>query len=194
MGFFDTLFGRQKPVPVGPERLFAMSTAQLTLETEQHLTPTGNAAICFKGVASGPFKDIQSELEQLLEIAGRDDQLTIKPFEDAFGYRWFIFGGKDFQALVTTLHVASETLLSKGYGSQLLFAMFAFKDEKGHEDYWMYNYKRGYFYPFVPENDINDPQRRRNNAEEMRLGTAIGKELPVEPELERWFPVWEVPI
>ena len=31
MGFFDTLFGRQKPVPVGPERLFAMSTAQLTL-------------------------------------------------------------------------------------------------------------------------------------------------------------------
>ncbi len=56
MGFFDSLFGRQKPVPVGPERLFAMSTAQLTLETEQHLTPTGNAAICFKGVASGPSR------------------------------------------------------------------------------------------------------------------------------------------
>jgi hypothetical protein len=171
-----------------------MSTAQLTLETEQQLTPTGNAAICFRGVQSGPFKEIQSDLEQLLEIAGRDDQLTIKPYEDSFGYRWFIFGGKDFQALVTTLHVASETLLSKGYGSQLLFALFAFKNENAHEVYWMYNYKRGYFYPFVPENDINDPQRRRNNAEEMRLSAAIGKELPVEPELERWFPVWEVPI
>ncbi|HEX5440040.1 MAG TPA: hypothetical protein VFW76_04105, partial [Ktedonobacterales bacterium] len=125
MGFFDTLFGRQKPVPVGPERLFAMSTAQLTLETSQQLTPTGSAAICFKGVASGPFKSIQAELSQLLELTGRDDQLTIKPYEDDFGYRWFIFTGKDFQALVTTLHVASETLIAKGYGSMLMFAMFA---------------------------------------------------------------------
>ena len=29
---------------------------------------------------------------------------------------------------------------------------------------------------------------------EKQLIAAIGKELPVEPELERWFPVWEVPI
>jgi hypothetical protein len=194
MGILDALFGRQKPVPVGPERLFAMSTAQLTLETDQRLTSAGSAALCFKGVASGPFAAIQRDLDQLLQIAGRDGGLAVKPFEDAFGYRWLIFTSKDFQALVTTLHMASQTLQEQGYGSQLLFAIFRFDDDQNRPVYWIYNYKRGLFYPFVPRPDSHDTLRRRDNAEEMRLATAIGKELPVEQELERWFPVWDLPL
>jgi hypothetical protein len=46
----------------------------------------------------------------------------------------------------------------------------------------------------VPQTDTHDPQHRRDNAEEMRLATALEKELPIEQELERWFPVWNVPI
>ncbi|MBF6591676.1 MAG: hypothetical protein IVW57_14280 [Ktedonobacterales bacterium] len=194
MGIFDTLFGRQKPVPVGPERLFAMSTAQITLETEQHLTPTGKAGICFKSVASAPFTEIQHDLEQLLQISARDDQMTIRPFTDELAYRWFLFESKDFQGLVTTLHVASQTLIEKGYDSQLLFALFSFRTERSSSVYWIYNYKRGLFYPFVPQSGSDDPQHRRDNAEEMRLATAIGKELPVEQELERWYPVWNLPL
>jgi hypothetical protein len=195
MGFFDTLFGRQKPVPVGPERLFAMSTAQITLETDQRLTPTGSAAICFKRIASGPFAALQADLEQLLQLTVKDDQLHVKAFEDELSYQWFIFSGKDFQALVTTLHVASQTLIEKGYGSQLLFAIFAFADVDGQPVYWIYNYKRGTFYPFVPRPDSHNPMRTRDNAEEMRLATALGKggkELPVEQELGYWFPVWDL--
>jgi hypothetical protein len=194
MGFLDALFGRQKPVPVGPERLFAMSTAQITLETEQHLTNGGTAAMCFKGVASGPFTQIQKDLDQLLAIAGRDDGLTVKPYEDAFNYRWLIFGATNFQSLVTTLHIASQTLIEQSYGSQLLFAFFRFNDDQGRPVYWVYNYKRGMFYPFVPRPDSHDAGRQRDNAEEMRLATAIGKELPVEPELERWFAAWDLPL
>ncbi len=193
MGFLDALFGRQKPVPPSPERLFAMSTAQLTLETDQNLTPAGAAALCFKGLASGPFKAIQSELEQLLQIAGRDDGLRIRPYEDQYNYRWFIFESPNFQSLVTTLHVASQTLLDRGYGTQLLFAIFAFKDEHGQPVYWMYNYKRGTFYPFVPRPDSHSRSRERDNAEEMRLATALANELPIEQDLERWFPAWDLP-
>jgi hypothetical protein len=193
MGFFDALFGRQKPIPVGPERLFAMSTAQLTLETAQNLTTGNSAALCFKGVESGPFAQIRQDLDQLLQLAGRDDGLSVKPYDDPFNYRWLIFSGKDFQALVTTLHVASQTLIERGYGSQLLFAVFRF-DSQGQPVYWIYNFKRGLFYPFVPRPDSHSPTRNRDNAEEMRLATAIGKELPVEQELERWFPVWDLPL
>jgi hypothetical protein len=193
MGFLDALFGRQKPVPVGPERLFAMSTAQMTLETAQNLTAGNSAALCFKGVESGPFAQIQRDLDELLQIAGRDDGLSVKPYDDPFNYRWLIFSGKDFQALVTTLHVASQTLIERGYGSQLLFAVFRF-DDQGKPVYWIYNFKRGLFYPFLPRPDSHSPARNRDNAEEMRLATAIGKELPVEQELERWFPVWDLPL
>ncbi len=194
MGFFDTLFGRQKPVPAGDDKIFAMSTAQITLQTEQNLVPTGSAAMCFKGLESGPFTAIQKELEQLLALAGRDDNLTIKPSEDNLGYRWFVFTGTDFQALVTAIHMASSTLLDRGYGSQLLFAIFAFKRDNGQEMYWLYNYKRSKFYPFVPTRDAKDPARSRDNPEELRLAAAMGKEMPLEPELDRWFAVWNPPL
>ena len=62
MSLFDTLFGRQKPTPAGPDKMFAMSTAQITLQTEQSLTTTDAVGICFKGMASGPFDAIEKEL------------------------------------------------------------------------------------------------------------------------------------
>lgn len=195
MGILDTLFGRQKPVPIGPERLFAMSTAQITLETAQSLTPAGSAAMCFKGVASGPFNQIQSELEQLLKVADKgDNQVTYRSEKDDLGYTWLIFSSADFQTLVTTVHVASRSLLDEGYGSQLLFALFPFKAERGSLMYWMYNYKRGTFYPFVPKTDSHDKLRQRDNAEELRLAAALHDELPMEDETERWFPVWDLPL
>lgn len=194
MGFFDTLFGRQKPAPAGPDKIFAMSTAQVTLQTEQNLTTTGSAAMCFKGMASGPFSAIQTELEQLLALAGRDDNLTIKPAEDNLGYRWFVFSGADFQALITAVHMASSTLMDRGYDSQLLFALFPFTYTSGKTMYWVYNYKRSMFYPFVPQNSATDTSRTRDNAEELRLSAAMSKEMPVEPELERWFAVWNPPL
>jgi hypothetical protein len=194
MGIFDSLFGRQKPVPVGPERLFAMSTAQITLETSQSLTPSGTAAMCFKGVASGPFAQIQSELDQMLKVAAKNDStVNYRTFKDDFGYSWLIFDSADFQELVTTIHVASRTLLDEGYGSQLLFAIFAFKTSASTSMYWIYNYKRGTFFPFVPTVSTSDKLRQRNNPEELRLAAAMDKELPMEPDIERWYPVWDLP-
>ncbi len=195
MGIFDALFGRQKPVPVGPERLFAMSTAQITLDTEQGLASAGTAAMCFKGIASGPFAQVQRDLDQLLNIADKGDSaMSYRPYKDELGYSWLIFTGSDFQSLVTTLHMASRTLLDQGYGSQLLFAIFPFKNTGNRLMYWIYNYKRGTFYPFVPKVDSHDRLRQRDNAEELRLATALGKELPMEQEIERWYPVWDLPL
>ena len=48
MGLFDSLLGRTKVEKPTLERLFAMSTAQVTLETELDLHPSQTAAICFK--------------------------------------------------------------------------------------------------------------------------------------------------
>ena len=62
--------------------------------------------------------------------------------------------------------------------------MFAFRDEAGKPVYWIYNYKRGAFYPFVPAAG----EQQRDNERELRLKAQIGTELPIEAELERWFP------
>ena len=57
-------------------------------------------------------------------------------------------------------------------------------------DLLIYNYKRGAFYPFVPSGGA----QQRDNERELRLKAQIGADLPVEAELERWFPLWGIPI
>jgi hypothetical protein len=37
-------------------------------------------------------------------------------------------------------------------------------------------------------------EQQRDTERELRLKAQIGHELPVEAELERWFPLWGIPI
>lgn len=192
MGIFDALFGRQKPVPPAKnERLFAISTADVTLRTQEDLQPATTAGICFKGVASGPFNQIQQELQELLKVAATDSPTTARPFEDALGYKWILLDGQDFQSTVVTIHMVSQTLIDEGYGEQLLAAVFRFNDTSGKPTYFIYNYKRGSFYPFVPRPDSHSHQR--NNPDELRMATVMKRDLPMEPELERWYAMWDLP-
>ncbi len=57
--------------------------------------------------------------------------------------------------------------------------------------YFIYNYKRGYWYPFVP--DPANAQSRLTERE-LQIKAQMASELPIEPELERWFPLWGIPI
>ena len=36
--------------------------------------------------------------------------------------------------------------------------------------------------------------KQRDNEREMRLKAQIGGEVPIEPEMTRWFPLWEIPL
>jgi hypothetical protein len=192
MGIFDTLFGRQKPVPPAKnDRLFAMSTANVTLETEEELHPAPTSGICFQGIASTPFKQINADLDDLMKVAGSDTPVNAKPYEDSLGYKWILVESTDFQTVVTTIHMVSQTLIDQGYGDVLLAAIFRFNDENAKPIYFIYNFKRGSFYPFVPRPDSHSHQR--NNGDEMRLGTVMKRDLPIEPELERWFAMWDLP-
>ena len=68
--------------------------------------------------------------------------------------------------------------------------MCAFEDSRKRPLYWIYTYKRGAFYPVAPAG----ASEQRDNERELVLKAQMGKELPVEQELERWFPLWGAPI
>ncbi|HEY7122369.1 MAG TPA: hypothetical protein VH540_00330 [Ktedonobacterales bacterium] len=191
MGLFDTLFGRQKPVNMSAERLFALSTAELTLRTSMELTPAGEAGIVFQGVASAPFKEMQRELNELMQFASQNNPTRARAWEDDLGGKWFLLEGQDFQGLVTMAHMVSQNLVEHGFGDRLLAAVFRFNDERSRPVYWTYNYKRSSFYPFVPRPDSHS--HHRDNAEELHLSTAMEQELPMEKELERWYALWDLP-
>ena len=71
-----------------------------------------------------------------------------------------------------------------GYGDRVLCAVFAFEDSQKRPLYWIYNYKRGAFYPFVPAPGA----QQRDNERELRCKAQMRTELPVEEELERVVP------
>ncbi len=186
--WLDALLGRTRPVPSIIERLFAIATAEVTLETQLNLKPGDRAGITFRPVESAYFDRTAQELSGLLEISTRDTGTSYEVSTDSYGYRWIILRDPEFEDLVATIHVVSQTLTENGFGEQLLAAVFRFTTAEGKPIYWLYNYKRGTFYPFVPAGD-----RKRDNPLELRLASAMQRELPVEPELERWYPLWDIP-
>jgi hypothetical protein len=115
---------------------------------------------------------------------------TVESKDDDFGFRWLIVRDKGaVEDLVVSINGVSSALEDGGYGERLLCAVFAFKDEKGAAVNFIYNYKRGSWYPFVPAAGA----QQRSTERELQLKAQIGGELPIEPELERWFPLWGIP-
>jgi len=190
MGFLDSILGgRKKLKGPAPDRLFAMTTAYITLSTGHGIVSKGVAAIVFQPLATADFEAIVSEMEELLRSTGGDTGTTIDSAEDEHGYRWIILRDDEVEDLVVGINAVSDALTVGGYGDRVLAADFAFEDSKGRPVYFIYNYKRGYWYPFVPAG-----KQARDGERELQIKAIIGDELPVEPELERWFPLWGTPI
>jgi hypothetical protein len=190
MGFLDVLTGKRKIKGPAPDRLFAMSTAGVTLDTELGLKSSGSAAIVFQPLGTSDFEQLVKDMEELVKSTGDETGTTLSKQDDKFGYRWMILSDPEFEDLVVGLNAVSTELQGGGYGDRLLAAVFAFRDENAKPVYWIYNYKRGAFYPFVPAAG----EQQRDSERELRLKAQIGAELPVEEQLERWFPLWDIPI
>jgi hypothetical protein len=130
---------------------------------------------------------------------------------DKFGYRWIIVEASAIDDLVTRVHMVHSSLQDAGWSTQLLCSVFGFApgpetsageapsntatpDATGTEVitrplYLVYLAKQGTFYPFAP----TGPEQRDTELE-LRFKSMLGDDLPVEPDLSRWFPIWDLPI
>jgi hypothetical protein len=190
MGWFDALLGRSKPVAPDLDALFALPSAAVTLEAATGLQPTGSGSVCVKPAEGPAFAAAHDEAVVLLRV---DDAAQVDDVRDDFGYLWTTCTATPAQLpdLVTGLHGANTAYESAGFGPGLLCSVVGFRGELNGQQRRLglvYLYKRGTFYPFVP----TGPQAR-DTAVELQLRAALGDELPVEPELQRWFPVWGAP-
>jgi hypothetical protein len=192
VGLRDVLFGRKQLKDAAGERLFAISTARITLETELDLRSTGAAGVCFKALSAGEFVRAENELQQLLDAVAVESGSKLERHTDEFGFEWLVVRDGDFEDLVTTVHLVASEFESRGFGPQLLAAVFPFerKGFDGGRVYWIYGFKRGAFWPFVPKGE----DKERDNAEELELKAKLERELPVEQDLSRWFAVFDAPV
>jgi hypothetical protein len=191
VGFLDVLTGRRKLDKPAADRLFAISTAYVTMQTGLGMESRGAAAIVFQPLATADFDSIVRDMEEVVKATATDSGMTVTSSDDSYGFRWLVLRGSDFDDLVVGINAVSSALEAGGYGERVLCAVFAFEDSRKRPVYWIYNYKRGTFYPFAPAPGSGE---HRDNERELVLKAQIGKELPVEQELERWFPLWGIPI
>jgi PspAB-like protein len=189
VSWFDALLGRTKLQKASLDALFGLTTAQITLETEFDLKATNAAGICFKPVSTGDFASLQKDIDSLLQVSAKDSPLTWQAFTDPYHYQWIVMKSDDFTNLVTTIHGVSRELQDAGYGTQLLASVFQFRDPSGRNVYWMYNYKQGSFYPFVPSGKDG-----RDNATELRLSSVMQGELVIERDPSMWYAMYGMPL
>ncbi len=168
------------------------------------------------GVSATPVDSIP---ENTYGAASTAD-LTVRQEADPFGYKWVVVEGGGIEDIVTRVHIVHSSISENGWGEQLLCSLFGFYvsnadvgDEldidlgsslqplqpvsvapgttgaAGSLIYLVYLAKRGSFYPFAPRG-----KEKRDTELEMRIKALIDHDLPMEPDLDRWFPLWDAPV
>jgi hypothetical protein len=191
MGLADILLGRKKLKGPAQDRLFALSTARVTLDMELGLKTAGSGGIVFKPLSAGEFVRAENDLQQVLDAVAGESGSRLERKSDDYGYEWIVVRDADLEDQVTTVHAVAQGLQEAGFGEQLLAAAFKFEPKfgDGKAVYWVYGYKQGAFWPFVPSRE-----KERDNAEELELKAKLDNELPIEPDLSRWFGLFDAPL
>lgn len=199
--FVDAVLGRSRLPKAKSDKLFAISTASITLEANLGLKPSGSAGICFKPIGASAYESTRKEIQELLEYSSKETETEFRLEKDEYNFLWAIFKDPDFEDLVASIHLVSQTLEERGFGGQILCAIYRFDSEQeagktGFEGksgdrnsvYWIYNFKQGAYYPFIPLSN-----RQRDNSFEFRLRADMEMEMPIEKNVEKWYPLWGIP-
>ena len=188
MGIFSAIFGHTKLKPPDREQFSSIIGAAYNLEARTEIRPTYKAGVVVNPVESSYFDNLDSEMRTLLEVGGRATGTHFELRDDEFGTRWIILDDPDFEDLVSLIHTITETIVDHGFADRLLAAVFGMEFQ-GKPAYWLYNYKAGRFYPFVPT-----ASHERDYATEMRIGEIMREEkIPVQRKLENWYALWGIP-
>jgi hypothetical protein len=187
MGFLDSILGKTKLPEAKTDRLFAISTSAVTLESSLGLKPDGAAGVCIKPMESSRYEAARAEIEELLKVSFKETGTEYEIQKDEYNYIWVVLSDPDFEDLVTNIQMVCQTLMEQGFGTQLLAAVYRFKGDA--TVFWIYNFKLGSYYPFAPQSG-----QKRDTSREFRLKSLMEKELPIEKDEAKWYPMWGMPL
>ena len=188
MGFWNSITGRSTAPRRNLDALFALPDAAITLQTAMDLTPTGKGAVCYRAAQGPAFAEVERQLVELLDA---DDDPDVIREPDAFGFTWLIAQQEETSALVTDLHTVNTSLQDAGFGTGLLCSAVAFASHGTPRLALVYRYSTGTIYPFAP---TDESRQQRDTLLEMQVRTQLAGDLPLEPNLDNWMPLWGCPV
>ncbi|MHB1980757.1 MAG: PspA-associated protein PspAB [Sulfobacillus sp.] len=180
------MFGRMRLKGTQSDPLFALASAGPDLEAVG-LSVSPTATFCYRPIDEPTFDDAKSEARQVVEMFAAEHAMTISESADSYGFAWLITHGGALDDRLTTLYSFSHTLSEHGFDDAPLALTVPISDSHGRAGHLVFNFKRGKFYPFAPL------AQGRDNAWEMHLAALLKPHLPMEAELERWYPLTDIP-
>jgi hypothetical protein len=186
VGLWDALRGRTTPKAANLDALFALPSAAMTLEAALDLHATGAGSVCFRAAEGQASVLTQRDAADLI---GADGGPPTTSRVDEYGYSWLTIrtDPPDMSGLVTDLHAVNTSLEQQGFGSGLLCSVVSFAGPAETRLFVVYLYKQGTFYPFAPTD-----AHRRDDLRERQIRDCVGADLPIEPDLGRWMPLWGI--
>jgi hypothetical protein len=187
VGLWDVIRGQQRAKGPNLDNLFSVPGAAITLQTSIEVLPTGVGSVCFRAAEGGASGSAEAAATALVE---QDGGPAVERSVDSFGFTWLVARSApdDVSGLVTDLHAVNTELELQGFASGLLCSMVGFADAGGRRLGLVYLYKQGTFYPFAPVG----PQSR-DGLFERQVRDLLSIDLPIEPDLSRWMPLWGAP-
>jgi hypothetical protein len=183
------IWRRVAPKTASISNMDSLALAGSMLETQLGLVPSGIGSICYREVGGRAFRDVENSACDLLTHSGLIPKAA-EIYADDHGFKWIIVHRAQslYPSLVADLHAASKIFVENNYGTQLLCAMTVFIGRDEAQAALVYLYKRDSLYPFAPQGGES-----RNNHLELTIKDTIGKWVPLESDVTRWFPVWNAP-
>ena len=197
VGLRDILTGRHEVKGPAPDRLFAISTAYIALQAEHSIDPSGAAAIVFQALATSEFEATLREMEEVVKATGGDSGTTrLHPGRLASATAGWSCATPPARPASKTSRSASMPSRARSRPPATASACCALCSRSS-----------------TPRNDPSTSStttsaasgtrscptgpasaNQRSTERELQLKAQMASELPIEPELERWFPLWGIPI
>ena len=129
-------------------------------------------------------------MEELLKSTGEDTGTTIDKQDDKFGYRWMVLTDPDFEDLVVGVNAspARSRPEATATGCWRRCSASATRTTSPSTGSTTTSAARSTRSCRPAESSSATPSASCS------LKAQIGAELPVEAQLERWFPLWDIPI
>ena len=191
MGFLDVIIGKRKLAGPAPDRLFAISTAYVKFETElgDHAR-AATAAIVFQPLSTADFQSIVREMEEVVRATAADSGTPSRPPTTATASAGWCSAARSS----TTWSSGSTPSAARSRRAATASACCArcSRSRTSRSDRCT-----GSTTTSAARSTRSCPRpatQQRDNERELVLKAQVGAELPVEQELERWFPLWGIPI
>jgi hypothetical protein len=192
MGLLGTLLGRRKRTAVSwDDALDAMALLASKLQNELETITTGQVGLIVRPAKSPPSDGIAAEIEDALSDRVTNVGVRYHIQTDEQYHVWVVIEAEELELLVHSLRRITEALRERGLGDRVLAAVFPFT-WMGQSLYWICPIKTGRYTPFATTGAAED--RLRDYPLELRMETALRKDLPTERDVSLWYPLWGMPI